>query len=112
MSCYCRASAQSIRTHRRLTLEAQVHRRVILEVSTNTRCVDQSVDVKRFEEILRSNATELQQTWSVDGTRCHDDVARSNEPGSIDGVAAVNLDASSSSTVAIEDDLSAIVPHE
>ena len=100
------------KTRHKLTLEAQVHGRVILEVSTNTWSINQSVDIKRLEQILRSNATELQQTWSVDGTGCHNDVARSNEPGSICRVAAMNLNASSSSAVALENDLRTIVPHK
>jgi hypothetical protein len=103
---------QLIRSNHKRTREAQVHRRMILEVGTDTRSIDHSVDIKRVEQILRSNAAELKQTWRVDRTRRHDDILASNEPGAVREVAAVDLDSGSRSAVAFKDDLRTIVPHE
>jgi len=106
------SSGARSRPRHKLTLEAQVHRRVILEISTNTWCVNQSVDAKRIKQALRSNTAELQQTRSIDRTRCHDDVLRSDEPGVVRRVTAVDLNSSRSGAVAVEDGLSTVVPHE
>jgi hypothetical protein len=56
---------------------------VILEVGADTWCVHQSLDVKRIEQVLWSDATELKQTRGVDRTIGNNDVGRFDEPSTV-----------------------------
>jgi hypothetical protein len=85
---------------------------VILEIGSHTRGINQNINIKRLEQVLRTNPTELQQARSIDRTGSNDYIRRRNEPSIVDRVATTQQHTSCRSAIALEDDLAAVVPDE
>jgi hypothetical protein len=85
---------------------------MILEIGSHTRSINQNINIKRLEQILRTNPTELQQARSIDRTRSNNNIRRRNEPSIVRRVATTQHHTSRRSAITLEDDLAAIVPDE